>query len=107
MCGIKENMIMKKITKPKVVPLVRGKKLHTKQMEAKAGDLLPKHIATIESVLVVIEGECILELEGVDHVLKQGESFIVPPEIAHQISVVEDFKAIHVMTNDIKFKFLD
>ena len=98
---------MKKVTKPKVDLLARGKKFHAKQMEAKADDLLPKHIATIESVLIVLEGECNLSLEGEDHNLKQGDSFIVPPEIEHQISVVEDFKAVHVMTNDIKFKFFD
>ena len=98
---------MKKITKPKVELLAKGMKFHAKQMEAKADDLLPKHIATIESVLIVLEGECILALEGENHTLKQGDSFIVPPEIEHQISVVKDFKAVHVMTNDIKFKFFD
>lgn len=98
---------MKKITKPKVELLARGTKFHAKQMEAKSGELLPKHIATIESVLIVLEGECVLELDGKEHVLKQGDSFIVPPDIEHQIKVIQDFKAVHVMTNDIKFKFFD
>lgn len=98
---------MRKVTKPKVELLARGTQFHAKQMEAKSGELLPKHIATIESVLIVLEGECVLELEDKEHVLKRGDSFIVPPEIEHQISVVQDFKAVHVMTNDIKFKFFN
>ena len=98
---------MEKVTKPKTRVLATGKKFNAKQMEAKAGDLLPKHIATIESVLIVLEGECVLAMDGTDHHLKPGDSFIVPPEIKHQIRAVEDFKAVHVMTNDIEFKFFD
>lgn len=97
---------MKKVTKPKVKSLARGKKFNAKQMEAKAGDLLPRHTASIESVLIVMEGECSIELDGTNHTLKQGDSFIVPPKVEHQITAIKDFKAIHVMTNDIEFDFL-
>jgi quercetin dioxygenase-like cupin family protein len=96
---------MEKVTNPKIKLLAAGKKFKTKQMEAKAGDLLPKHLANIESVLIVLEGECVLALDGTDHVLRQGDSFIVPPEIEHQIRAIEDFKAVHVMPKDIKFQF--
>ena len=98
---------MKKVTKPKVRPLVTGEKFNAKQMEAKAGDLLPSHTASIESVLIVMEGECSIELAGIHHTLKQGDSFIVPSEIEHQITAIKDFRVIHVMTNDIVFDFLD
>lgn len=98
---------MKKVTKPKVRSLARGEKFNAKQMEAKAGDLLPRHRANIESVLIVMEGECIIELDGTNNTLKQGDSFIVPPEMEHQITAVKDFKAIHVMTNDIVFDYFD
>lgn len=98
---------MKEVTKPKVKLLATGKKFVAKQMEANAGDLLPKHIANTESVLIILEGECVLVLAGTDHILKQGDSFIVPPEIEHQIRVIDDFKAIHVMTNDIEFTFFE
>ncbi|MDY0076894.1 MAG: cupin domain-containing protein [Bacteroidales bacterium] len=98
---------MEKITKPKIKLLATGKKFTVKQMEAKARDLLPKHIASIESVLTVIEGECVLALDGTDHTLQQGDSFIVPSEIIHQIRAITDFKAVHVMPSDITFKFFN
>lgn len=98
---------MKSVTNPTVKPLAKGEKFQAKQMQAKAGALLPKHIASIESVLIVLEGECVLNLDGTDHSLRQGDSFIVPSAIEHQIRVIEDFKAVHVMTNDIKFKFIE
>ncbi len=98
---------MEKVTKPRVRLLATGEKFKAKQMEAKAGDLLPKHIASIESVLIVLEGECVLALAGTDHVLRPGDSFIVPSKIIHQIRAIEDFKAVHVMTNDIEFEFFE
>lgn len=96
---------MEKVTNPTVKQLAQGKKFIAKQMSAKAGDLLPKHTASIESVLIMMEGECVLSIDGVNHTLKQGDSFIVPSAIKHQIKAITDFKAIHVMTNDIAFEF--
>jgi quercetin dioxygenase-like cupin family protein len=102
-----KNQIMEKVTKPRIKLLAKGGKFTAKQMEAKAGELLPKHIANMESVLIVLEGACVLALAGTDHSLKQGDSFIVPPEIKHQIKAMDDFKAVHVMPNDIEFQFFE
>lgn len=96
---------MEKVTKPTVKLLSKGKKFNAKQMSAKAGELLPKHTANIESVLIVMEGECVLSMSSTDHTLKLGDTFIVPAEIKHQIRAITDFRAIHVMTNDIEFEF--
>lgn len=106
-CESSKNCIMKKVSHPNVKLLAKGQKFNAKEMEAKSGALLPKHTASIESVLIVLEGTCILELEGSDHILNKGDSFVVPPGIKHQIRVINDFKAVHVMTNDIQFKFFD
>ncbi len=96
---------MEKITNPRVKLLAEGEKLTAKQMRAKAGELLPKHTANLESVLVVMEGVCVLTLENTDHSLKTGDSFIVPADIIHQIRAVEDFKAVHIMPKEIEFTF--
>lgn len=99
------DLTMGKITNPKITLLSKGIKFTTKQMEAKAGDILPKHSASVESVLIVLEGRSVLALDGTNHNLQQGDSFIVPPEIEHQIRAIDDFKAIHVMPNEIEFIF--
>ncbi|MGO3183911.1 MAG: cupin domain-containing protein [Aequorivita sp.] len=98
---------MEKVTKPKVKMLASGKKLVAKQMQANAGELLPAHLANLESILVVQEGECVFKINDENHVLKQGDSIVVPPEIKHQIKANKDFKAIHFMPKDIEFKFFD
>lgn len=96
---------MEKVTNPTITLLAKGEKFQAKQMASKAGDVLPKHLATIESVFILLEGECMLNLNGTDHHLRKGDSFIVPPKIEHQIRAITDFKAAHVMTNDIEFQF--
>ncbi|HLR31960.1 MAG TPA: cupin domain-containing protein [Fodinibius sp.] len=96
---------MEKVTKPKVKSLASGNNLTAKQMQAEAGDLLPKHLANMESILFVHEGECTLTINGEDKLLKQGDAFIVPPDAKHQIKAETDFKGIHFMPKEIEFQF--
>lgn len=96
---------MEKITKPKVKLLASGTELTAKQMQANAGELLPAHIANLESILLIQEGECIFMMNEVEQVLKQGDTIIVPPEVKHQIKASTDFKAVHFMPKGIDFKF--
>jgi len=98
---------MEKVSKPKVSLLGAGEKLLGKQMKANAGELLPKHTASVESVLVVIEGSCLFKLPEKEEKLHAGEMIIVPAEIPHQIKAIEDLTAIHIMPKDIKFEFFD
>jgi len=97
---------MEKVTKPKVKTLASGSNLLAKQMQANAGDLLPKHLANVESILFIQEGECIFKIDGEDKQLKQGEALVVPPETEHQIKAKTDnFKGVHFMPSDIEFQF--
>lgn len=96
---------MEKKTYPIVKTLATGEKLIAKQMQANAGELLPEHVANLESILYIQEGECIFKINNTEQVLKQGDTLVVPPEIKHQIKATQDFKAIHFMPIGIKFDF--
>ena len=96
---------MENTTQPKVTMLASGDKLTAKQMQANAGELLPAHLASLESILFVQEGECVFMMNNKEQVLKQGNALVVPPETRHQIRATKDFKAVHFMPKDIKFKF--
>lgn len=98
---------MEEITKPKIKLLASGSKLVAKQMQANPNELLPPHLANLESILFIHEGECILKINGEDKILKQGDAFIVPPQIKHQIKAVTDFKGVHFMPKEIEFQFFD
>lgn len=98
---------MEKITKPNVRTLASGSELVAKQMQAKSGDLLPKHLANVESILFIHEGECILKIHGEDKLLKPGDAFIIPADVKHQIKVTIDFKGVHFMPKNIEFEFFN
>ena len=96
---------MKKTIQPKVSVLASGTNFIAKQMAAQAGDLLPEHLASVESVLFVHEGKCILKINGEDVLLQSGEAFVIPAQTRHQIEALADFKGIHFMPKNIEFKF--
>lgn len=66
---------------------------------------MPAHLANVESILFIHEGECIFHMNGEENSLKAGDSIVVPPEVKHQIEVVADLKGVHFMPKDIKFQF--
>lgn len=98
---------MQKVTPPNVKTLAAGTKLMAKQMQAHAGDLLPEHLADAESILFIYEGECTFKMNDTDYILREGDSMVVPPGIKHQIKANTDFKAVHFMPIEIKFKFFE
>lgn len=98
---------MEKVSKPKVKVLASGEKLIAKQMQGNKGDLLPKHLANVESILFIHEGACILHIKDTEKLLEAGDAFIIPAEVKHQIKVIEDLKAVHFMPKEIVFEFFD
>lgn len=96
---------MEKATPPKVKTLAEGSELIAKQMQADAGQLMPEHLANLESIVFVREGECVFKMNNEEQVLKQGDTIIVPPEVRHQIKAITNFKGVHFMPKGIKFKF--
>lgn len=96
---------MEKITPPKVKVLATGTQLVAKQMAGSAGDVMPKHLADAESVLFVHEGECVIEIDGEEKILKPGEAIVIPTQTLHQIKAITDYSGVHIMPNDIKFQF--
>lgn len=89
----------------RTVELEKGDVLVTKRMEGNEGAAFPKHTASLESALVVIEGTCTITFGDVVHTLRAGDTFVVPADEVHQVAAVPDFKAIHIMPIAIRFTF--
>lgn len=87
------------------VALEEGNVLITKRMEGSSRAAFPKHSASLESALVVVEGTCTLTFGEVVHTLQAGDTFVIPADDVHQVTAAPDFKAIHVMPKDIRFTF--
>lgn len=91
--------------KPQITVLEEGTLFDTKQMEATEGVQWPKHKASKESVLVVTEGDLIVEFPDARPTLTAGQSIVIPAEVWHEIVPDPSFKAIHVMPKNIRFTF--
>lgn len=89
----------------RTVDLETGDVLVTKRMDGSDGAAFPKHTASLESALVVIEGTCTITFGDVVHTLEAGDTFVVPADDVHQVRAAPDFKAIHIMPRDIRFTF--
>ena len=89
----------------KTVALNEGEALVTKRMEGTDGTAFPRHTASLESALVILEGSCTITFPDATHELRAGDTFIVPADQVHHIVGTPDFTAVHVMPKDIRFDF--
>lgn len=89
----------------KTTPLKDGDVLMTKRMEGSEGTAFPKHTASHESALVMLEGACTITFPDAVHDLHVGDTFIVPADKVHQVVATPDFTAIHIMPKEIRFNF--
>lgn len=89
----------------KVTPLNEGSMFTVKRMEGASGNSFPGHRASIESVLVVTEGQCVITFSDVSHSLEAGDTLVVPPDEWHQVVADPAFQAVHVMPREIRFDF--
>lgn len=89
----------------KTISLKDGAALMTKRMEGTEGTPFPKHTASLESVLVVLEGAMAITFPDAVHELVAGDTFIVPADEVHHVAGTPSFTAIHIMPNDIRFNF--
>lgn len=91
----------------KVTPLKKGDDFVTKRMEGDSGSAFPEHTASVESVLVVTQGRCLVKFPDADHAVEAGDSFVVPADVWHQVVADSDFSAVHIMPHQIRFEFAD
>ena len=62
-----------------------------------AGQGLSQHTAPFDAFIQVIDGEMVLNVEGIDNHIKAGESFIIPAGVLHSVKAEQRFKMIITM----------
>lgn len=61
------------------------------------GQGLSQHTAPFDAVVQILDGEAEVVLDGVPHLLKEGETIIMPANIPHALNAVERFKMLLTM----------
>jgi len=99
------NANMKTLVKPQLKPIQVGEQFKTLEVTAEAGAVMPAHYCTSDAVIVVLEGEATLVLEGGDTPLTAGSSFLIPVGKPHTLNVTRAFKAIVTMGSTATLEF--
>lgn len=92
---------------PVVLPVSKGEQLKVLQVTGKAGMRMPRHFATAEAVLFIQEGVATLFLEGQEHLLKKGDTFIIPAGKIHSLQLNSGFRAMVIMPENAVIRFDD
>ena len=62
-----------------------------------AGQGLSQHTAPFDAFIQVIDGEMVLNVEGIDNHINAGASFIIPAGALHSVKAAQRFKMIITM----------
>ena len=69
--------------------------------------VMPPHLSTKEAVLVVQEGDTMIEIEGRINYLTQNDVFVIPAGAVHTLSIKNKFKTIVIMELDSQIEFVN
>ena len=78
--------------------IMHGDKITVAHVRVKANSPLPEHAHPHEQVMNLIEGEFLFIVDGVEHQMKAGESFVIPSNTPHSAKSITDCYIIDVFT---------
>jgi quercetin dioxygenase-like cupin family protein len=96
---------MEVLNNPRLAHLALGDSFKVLQINGEAGMKMPQHHSTQEAVIIIQEGEALLQMLDGNHILKAGTTFIIPAKKEHTLTIVKDLKAFAIMgiTSEINF----
>jgi len=98
---------MKTSNKPELVTLKTGESFKVLQVTGQAGMSMPLHYSTKEAIVIVKEGNALLKIDEKEHLLQEGDAFIIPARQNHSLSLKTEFKALVVMSLDSIIEFVN
>jgi len=64
------------------------------------GEGLSEHTTPFDALVMVVDGKVDITIDGTSHLLEKGESIIMPANIPHALTAVENFKMVLTMIRD-------
>lgn len=92
---------------PQLVFLDKKEQHKVYQVTGPSGASMPEHISTKEAVVIIQEGEVVLNIQNQNYNLKKNDVFIIPAEVKHFLSIEKDFKAVVIMDIDSQIEFIN
>ena len=95
------------MNKPEVTLHKKGVVFKILQVTGEKDMQMPKHISTKEAVIVIEEGNAIIEIASKERLLKKGDSMIIPATVPHSLLVMTSLKAIVMMPVESEIEFIN
>lgn len=76
--------------------LIHTPRISQSFVTATAGSTFPEHQHPHEQVVVVLEGELEITVEGATHRLSPGTAYVIPPEAPHRGRAITDCRVLDV-----------
>ena len=94
-------------TKPQMSILKSGKEYKILIVTGVKDSQMPSHYSTKEAIIILLKGEALLKMGGIDVRLLPGEFTIIPAAEPHTLFIKEDFEANVIMALDSEIKFIN
>jgi quercetin dioxygenase-like cupin family protein len=65
-----------------------------------AGEGLTEHTSPYAALVVVLDGEALIRVGGVEHTVSTGQTITLPPAVPHALEARQPFKMMLVMIRD-------
>lgn len=94
------------MTQPSIDAAALGREFKVLKVQGDAGAYMPTHISTMEAVVIVIEGEAVIEMAGKDHALRASDTLVIPAGEPHSLVMKAKTVANVVMpiASEIRFR---
>ncbi|KAA3635766.1 MAG: cupin domain-containing protein [Calditrichaeota bacterium] len=90
------NMTEKKLFEGYTAKIIHAEKMTIAHVKVEANSPLPEHQHPHEQVMNLIEGEFEFTVAGKKHVMKAGESFVIPPNVPHSAKSITECYIVDV-----------
>lgn len=85
----------------------KGKSFKVLEVSGDEGAMMPPHLSTKEAVVIVQEGEAVLEIDNGINYFTKNDVFIIPAATVHSLSIKNKFKANVIMEVDSEIEFVN
>lgn len=95
------------LKRPDLKIVKTGKTFKVFEVTGDSGYVMPRHLSSKEAVIIVQEGDAMLEIEGEINYLTKNDVFVIPSVAVHILSIKNKFKAIVIMELDSQIEFIN
>lgn len=102
---MKNTITINPSTHPELLSVATGETLKVYEVSGSPGMTMPLHYSTEEAVVTVKLGESKLQFPDKEFILHIGDTFLIPAGKLHSMIILEEFKALIVMSMKSEIKF--